>query len=82
MNDETKMTFIEWVKAVPIALTYEERMIKSMKKLLEEGCTNPSSITSKLWYLGFKEGRFVEIRKIAEFQYKLHCQEESKRHKH
>lgn len=81
---ETK-TFDEWLKFLPSAqyqrLSYDDKMIVKMRWLFAKGETNPSSITSKLWYLGFKEGRFTDIRKIAEYQYRLYCQEQAEKGK-
>lgn len=76
-------TFSEWLRFLPSEqyekLSYEDKMIEKMKWLFAKGETNPSAITSKLWYLGFKEGRFTDIRKIAEYQYRLYCQEQAKK---
>ena len=76
-------TFDEWLKFLPTLeyerLSYEDKMIAKMRWLFEKGETNPSGITSKLWYLGFKEGRFADIRKIAEYQYRMYCQEQAKK---
>lgn len=54
----------------------EEEMIIEMKRMFTKGEENPSAITSKLYYLGF-EGRFMEIRKVAEYQYKLYTMEQA-----
>ncbi len=79
---ETK-TFCEWLEFLPSEayqrLSYEDKMISKMRWLFEKGEKNPSSITSKLWYLGFKEGRFDDIRKIAEYQYRLYAQEQAEK---
>lgn len=49
----------------------EEEMILEIRKLFRKGQTNPSACTSIMYYLGF-EGRFVEIRKIAEYQFQIY----------
>lgn len=56
----------------------EEKMILEMKRLFEKGQTNPSACTSIMYYLGF-EGRFMEIRKVAEYQYKLYSMKEAEK---
>ena len=56
----------------------EEEMIVEIKRLFEKGQTNPSACTAILYYHGF-EGRFMEIRKVAEHQYKLYTMEQSKK---
>ncbi len=55
-------------------LIIREEMIEEMKKLFTKGQTNPSAITSLMYMKGFK-GRFMEIRKIAEYQYKVYTME-------
>ncbi len=52
-------------------------MLLEIRRLLDKGYTNPSMIASILWYLGFKEGRFTDLRKIAEIQYKAYCIEQA-----
>ena len=61
-------------------LIIKEEMIEEMRKLFVKGQTNPSAITSILYMRGFK-GRFMEIRKIVEHQYKLYTMEEAKKRK-
>ena len=70
---------MKFVESLPEEMATEEKMIATMRVLFDKGETNPSAITSKLWYLGFKEGRFTDIRKIAEYQYRLYCQEQSEK---
>lgn len=54
----------------------EEEMIVEMKQLFEKGQTNPSACAAIMYYRGF-EGRFVEIRKVADYQYKLFSMKEA-----
>lgn len=54
----------------------DEKMIVEMKQLFEKGQTNPSACAAIMYYHGF-EGRFVEIRKIADYQYKLFSMKEA-----
>jgi len=79
---ETK-TFGEWLEFLPSEqyqrLSYDDKMIATMKLLFEKGERNPSAITAKLWYLGFKEGRFTDIRKLAEHQFKLYSQAQAEK---
>ena len=56
----------------------QEEMIIEIRQMLGTGETNPSAITAKLYMRGF-EGRFGEIRKIAEYQYKLYTMEEARK---
>ena len=51
-----------------------EELIEEMRKLFIKGQTNPSAVASIVSYKGFK-GRFMEIRKIAEHQFKLYSME-------
>jgi hypothetical protein len=54
----------------------EEKTIVEMRLLFAKGQTNPSACAAIMYYKGF-EGRFVEIRKIAEYQYKLYSMEQA-----
>lgn len=54
-----------------------EDLILSIRELLKKGWTNPSAITSVMYYKGF-EGRFMEIRKQVEYEFKMYQQEQSK----
>jgi len=56
-------------------------MLLEIRRLLDKGHTNPSMIATMLFYLGFKEGRFTDIRKIAEVQYKAYCIEQANKKK-
>lgn len=66
-----------FVDSLSLEIPIEERMILTIRALFKEGEFNPSSIASKLWYLGFKDGRFTDIRKNVEHQYRLYCQEQA-----
>ena len=56
----------------------EARMIEEFRKLFAKGQTNPSACAAIMYYKGF-EGRFMEIRKLAEYHYKLYSMEEAKK---
>jgi len=51
-------------------------MIVELRLLFAKGQTNPSACAAIMYYKGF-EGRFTEIRKLAEYQYKLYSMEEA-----
>ena len=83
---ETDLTFTEWLtKGLPLSevpdLFRKERIIKKMWGWFEHSSkpeTNPSAIASMLWYVGFKEEKFTDLRKLAEYQYKIYCNERSR----
>ncbi len=56
----------------------EEEMILKIRQLFDKGQTNPSACTAIMYYKGFK-GRFGEIRKVAEYQYKLYTMEKTRK---
>lgn len=64
---------METDKELEEMITMDE-MIEEMKILFTKGQTNPSAVSAILGYKGFK-GRFTDIRKIAEHQYKLYTME-------
>mgnify|MGYP001595507883 CR=1 FL=1 len=55
-----------------------EEIIIEIRKQFEKGQTNPSACAAIMFYKGAK-GRFGEIRKIAEYQYKLYSMEVSRK---
>ena len=52
----------------------DDALIKELRRLFKKGWKNPSACALAVFYLGF-DGKFTEIRKIAETQYQLYTME-------